>query len=314
MELRHLRYFVTVAEELHFGRAAQRLNMSQPPLSRQIQELEEEVGFPLFVRQYHKVALTAAGAVYLSQVKRALEQLETARQDAADVAHGRKGRLRIGLGTHLPDGYLSRVLAVFQQQAPGMAIDLTEAPGPRMLRVLQKKSIDVAFLMTPPGKTGLVVKALLREPLVIVVPEGHRYATAPLLDLGQLAEENFVLCRQYEDPGYRELVEALCRQAGFTPHVLQAVEHKRTVLDLVAQGLGVSVVQASAVAERSTGVRARQFPKPVPHVDTAIVWRDDTPLDVIAPLVELAEREASNLEWGRVITMEAAVLASGRLS
>jgi DNA-binding transcriptional LysR family regulator len=123
-----------------------------------------------------------------------------------------------------------------------------------------------------------------------------------------------VLCRRYADPGYRELVEALCREAGFTPNVLQAVEHKQTVLDLVAQGLGVSVVQASAAAERSTGVPARQFPKSVPHVDTAIVWRDDTPLDVIAPLVELAEHEALNLERRRVIPMEAAVLASGRLS
>jgi DNA-binding transcriptional LysR family regulator len=312
MELRHLRYFVTVAEELHFGRAAQRLNMSQPPLSRQIQELEEEVGFPLFVREYHKVELTAAGTVYLSQVKRVLEQLETAKQDAAAVALGRKGHLRIGHGTHLPDGYLSRVLAALQPSAPHVTIDLLEAPTPRVLQALQQKAIDVAFLITPSARAGLVVRALLREPLVIVVPAGHRYATAPLLDLAQLAEENFVLCRRYADPGYRELVEAVCREAGFTPRVLQAVEHKQTVLDLVSQGLGVSVVQASAVPEGATGVRVRQFPKSVPHVDTAIVWRDDTPLDLVLPLVEAAEQEALHLKRGRVIPMEAAALASGR--
>ena len=314
MELRHLRYFVTVAEELHFGRAAQRLNMSQPPLSRQIQELEAEVGFPLFVREYHKVELTAAGAVYLSQVRRVLEQLETAKQDAAAVALGRKGHLRIGHGTHLPDGYLSRVLRAFQQQAPHITIDLIEAPSPRVLQALQQKSIDLAFLLTPSEKTGLVVRALLHEPLVIVVPEGHRYATAPLCDLAQLAQENFVLCRRYGDAGYRELVDALCREAGFTPRVSQAVENKHTVLELVAQGLGISVVQASAVTERSTGVRTRPFPKSVPHVDTAIVWRDDTPLAVIAPFVELAEHEALNLDRRPVIPIEAATVASGRPS
>jgi DNA-binding transcriptional LysR family regulator len=159
-----------------------------------------------------------------------------------------------------------------------------------------------------------VVRALWREPLVIVVPDGHRYATAPLLDLAQLADENFVLCRRYGDAGYRELVDALCREAGFTPRVSQAVEHKRTILDLVAQGLGISVVQASAVTERSPGVRARPFPGSVPQVDTAIVWRDDAPLDTIASLVELAEREASNLDRRRAIPMEVALAASDRPS
>src|SRR5262245_61616430 len=106
MELRHLRYFVAVAEELHFGRAAKRLSMSQPPLSRQIQGLEEELGFPLFIREYHKVELTSAGQVYLAQVRRILDQLEVAKQDAVAVASGRKGRIRIGYGVHLPEGYL----------------------------------------------------------------------------------------------------------------------------------------------------------------------------------------------------------------
>ncbi len=295
MELRHLRYFVAVAEELHFGRAAERLNMSQPPLSRQIQELEEELGFSLFVREHHKVMLTDAGTAYLAHVKGILEHIETAKQEASGVAQGRAGHLRIGHGAHLPDGYLSRVLAGFQQAAPRVSIDLLEAPTPRILQALQRKSIDVGILLTPTDRTGLVVKPLLREALVIALPEGHRRATGPLDDLAALADENFVLCRRYEDPGYREIVEEICRQAGFKPRVLQAVESKQTVLDLVAEGMGISFVQASSAAQRSEGVRYRQFPRVVPYVDSVIAWRDDVRLDTIDRLVAVAEHEAEAL-------------------
>src|SRR5262245_1194165 len=233
MELRHLRYFVTVAEELHFGRAAKRLNISQPPLSRQIQELEEELGFQLFIREYHKVELTGAGQVYLAQIKRILDQLDVARQEAIAVARGQKGRLRIGYGVHLPEGYLPRVVAAFSAERR-VDIDILEAPSPRILQMLNEKAVDVAFVMAPFDRTGLVVRELMREPLMIVVAAGHRLANTPLSNLAQLAEENFVVCRRYEEPGFRELVEGLCREAGFIPRVAQAVEHKNTMLDLVA--------------------------------------------------------------------------------
>lgn len=290
MELRHLRYFVTVAEELHFGRAAKRLNMSQPPLSRQIQELEEELGFQLFIREYHKIELTGAGRVYLAQIKRILDQLDVARQDAIAVARGRKGRLRIGYGVHLPEGYLSRVVAAYSAERH-VDIDILEAPSPRILQMLHEKAVDVAFVMAPFDRTGLVVRELMREPLMIVVAAGHRLATAPLSDLAQLAKENFVVCRRYEEPGFRELVEELCREAGFTPCVAQAVEHRQIMLDLVAEGLGVSIIPRSA-ATPSDRVRYRQFPNRTPYLSSAVTWREDAHAETIASLVEIAEREA----------------------
>jgi DNA-binding transcriptional LysR family regulator len=140
MELRHLRYFVTVAEELHFGRAAERLNMSQPPLSRQIQELEEELGFALFVREYHKVALTEAGKAYLTHARQILEQVARAKQEAAGIARGLTGVLRVGHGAHLPDGFVTRMLAAFQEAAPAVEIDLVEAPMPRVLQAVEHTS------------------------------------------------------------------------------------------------------------------------------------------------------------------------------
>ncbi len=296
MELRHLRYFVAVAEELHFGRAAKRLNMSQPPLSRQIQELEEELGFPLFIREYHKVELTGAGRIYLAQIKRILDHLDVARQDAVAVARGMKGRLRIGYGVHLPEGYLPRVVAAFSAERH-IDIDILEAPSPRVLQMLREKAVDVAFVMAPFDMTGLVVRELMREPLMIVVAAGHRLAGAPLSDFAQLAEEDFVVCRRYEEPGFRELVEGLCRESGFTPRVAQAVEHKQTTIDLVAEGLGVSIIPRNSTPP-SDRVRYLQFPNTTPYLISAVAWREDAHAETIALLVEIAEREAQRREGG----------------
>jgi DNA-binding transcriptional LysR family regulator len=295
MELRHLRYFVIVAEELHFGRAAERLNMTQPPLSRQIQEMEEELGFALFARAYHKVDLTDAGTVYLKHARQILEHVARAKQEAAGIALGRAGVLRIGHGTHLPDGYLTRVLASFQDAAPDVAIDLLEAPTPRVLRALHQQSIDLAIVLTPADHAGLVLKPLLREPLMIALPRNHYYATAPLDQLSQLADENFVLCRRYEDPGYREIVEAICQRAGFMPRVLQNVEAKSTILNLVAEGLGISFVQSSAMKLRPHDVCYRPFPQSTPYVDSVVAWRSDARSDAIDLFVETAERVVASL-------------------
>jgi DNA-binding transcriptional LysR family regulator len=307
MELRHLRYFVTVAEELHFGRAAERLNMSQPPLSRQIQELEEELGFALFSREYHKVTLTDAGRSYLAHARLILDQVARAKREATGIALGGTGLLRVGHGAHLPDGYVTRVLAAFREVAPGIAIELLEAPTPRVLRALQQKSIDVGLILTPADHTGLVVKPLLRESLVIALPIDHEYANAPLQHLSQLAGENFVLCRKYDDPGFREIVEAICQREGFLPRVLQAVEHKSTVLDLIANGLGISFIQRSATIERPDGIRYVEFPDCIPHIDSAIVWRADAGHESITLFAETAEREATLLSAQLPAISDAAV-------
>lgn len=293
MELRHLRYFVTVAEELHFGRAAARLNMSQPPLSRQIQELEEELGVTLFVREYHKVALTEAGKAYLKHASQILEQVARAGQEAAGIALGRTGVLRVGHGTHLPDGFVTQLLSLFQQAARGVAIELLEAPTPRVLQALRDKSIDVGLVLAPANDAGLVVKPLWSEPLMIALPEGHAYATAPLEHLSQLANENFVTCRRYEDPGYREIVEAICQQAGFVPRVQQAVEHGKTILDLVAAGLGIAFVQYSVAAAPGKAIRYVRFPGPTPFIDSVAAWRDDTRHESLQLFVLTAQKLAA---------------------
>jgi DNA-binding transcriptional LysR family regulator len=157
MELRHLRYFVAVAEELHFSRAAARLNMSQPPLSRQIQELEEEVGVPLLVREPRKVELTPAGEVYLAQAKRILEQVEAAKHHAAAAPSDARGQVSVRQMRAVPKPHVARVLAAFHKEAPRVAVDLFESATPRILKALRRKTIDVGFVIAPSRTTGLVV-------------------------------------------------------------------------------------------------------------------------------------------------------------
>jgi DNA-binding transcriptional LysR family regulator len=304
MELRHLRYFVVVAQELHFGRAAKRLNMAQPPLSRQIKELEEELGFPLFVREYHKVQLTNAGKVYLSRVKRIIEKLGAAKQDALDVAAGHKGRLRIGCSTHLSHVYLPRFLAAFRREAPGIAIDLTEAPSPKLVQALREKTADLAFPMMPIEAAGMIVEDFLSEPLVIVLPQNHPYAYHERVSLDLLAKENFILCRRYAEDGFHEIGIQLCKDAGFFPSVLHTAERKQTVVDLVAQGMGVSVTPTSAMELRSDRVCFRSFEGSKPYLRTAAVWRKGKRAALAESFVAIAKRELLELKQSKDIRIE----------
>ncbi len=304
MELRHLRYFAAVAEELHFGRAAERLNISQPPLSRQIKELEEELGFALFVREYHKVRLTNAGKTYLSRIKRILDKLEAAKHDASDVAAGHKGRLKIGYSTHLSYVYLPRFLAAFQREAPGIAVDLTEAPSPKLAQALREKTVDLAFPMMPIEAGGMIVEEFLIEPLVIVLPQNHPCAYRERVSLRLLAQENFILCRRYSEGGFHEIVVQLCKDAGFLPTVQHTAERKQTVVDLVAQGMGVSVTPASTMELRSDGVCYRSFDEPKPYLETVAVWRKGKKAALAASFVAIAKRELLQLKLDEDMRVE----------
>jgi DNA-binding transcriptional LysR family regulator len=158
-----------------------------------------------------------------------------------------------------------------------------------------------------PWRWPAVARPRPRANPIDALPVDHEYANAPLTHLSQLAGENFVSCPKYEDPGYREIVEAICLRAGFMPRVLQAVEHKSTVLDLVANGLGITFVQRSAATERPDGIRYVQFPGCIPHVDSAIAWRADARHESIAPFAEAAEQEATQLPGQLRAVSDAAV-------
>src|ERR671933_1358870 len=224
MELRHLRYFVAVAEELHFGRAAARLHIAQPPLSRQIRDLELDVGAPLFARVPRGVALTAAGLAFLPEARLTLAQAERARRTAQRAAGGEIGRLRVGfVEAAIYSGVLPEVLGFFRMHLPDIGVSLFEMDPRQQAEAFRDGRIDVGILHNAPpdAERWLRVEPVYSEPLVAALPHGHRLAGRARPSLADFAGEPFVLFPRHVGPELFDGIIASCKSAGFSPHVVQ---------------------------------------------------------------------------------------------
>lgn len=257
MELRHLRYFIAVAEELHFGRAAQALGISQPPLSQQIQALEQEVGARLFERTNRRVELSEAGRLFLHEARLVLAQVDKAADVARRAQLGELGELKIGFTSSAPfNSSIPQAIFAFRQAFPAVHLNLQEMSSTEVAESLVDESIQVGLMRPLPLPDSLSVIELMREPLVAVLNAGH-----PLVDgserglhLAQLAQEPFVFFpRTYGSGLYAQLLN-LARDAGFSPHFAQEAGEAMTIIGLVAAGLGVSVLPASYQRIRIDGV------------------------------------------------------------
>lgn len=244
MELRHLRYFVAVAEELHFGRAAARVHISQPPLSRQIRDLEQELGARLFDRGRHGVALTAAGGVFLGEVRRLLEQLDHSVAAARRADRGELGTLRIGYVGSVAYSGLPEIVRAFRTRLPSVEVRLREMSPAEQVEALLADRLDVSFARGPVEEPGLRVQTVLDETLVAALPSSHPLSARREVGLAMLAREPFVLTARARGPGFHDHILTICRNAGFSPRVVQEGSHF-DVLSLVAAGTGVAIVPAS---------------------------------------------------------------------
>lgn len=250
MELRHLRYFVAVAEERHITRAAQRLGLQQPPLSQQIRALESELGAALFKRSARGVELTAAGQTLLGDAHAILASVERAAARTLDAARGQMGRLSVGFTTSaVMHPLVPAVIMAFRKRYPQVALDLAEHPAADLIEALARRDLQAGLLRVPVAQpSGLAFVHLLEEELLAVLPAGHRLLSRGgnrRVALRDLAQERFVLVRRPSAPGiYQNLILA-CREAGFEPLVAAEVPHMLTNINLVAAGAGVSVVPAS---------------------------------------------------------------------
>ena len=257
MELRHLRYFVAVAEELHFGRAAERLHIAQPPLSRQIRDLERELGTPLFERVARGVELTAASRAFLPEARLTLAQAERAKRTAQRAAQGEIGRLRVGFAEAatysriLPD-----VLGFFRMHLPLIGLSLFEMDSAHQEDAFRDGRIDLGLLQSPPADADrwLRVEQVYRDALVAAVPETHRLAGRTRISLGDLAAESFVLFPRAVDPALYDKIIARCRSAGFSPHLVQEAAGWHTLAGLVGAGVGVAFVPQSLSKIKRPGV------------------------------------------------------------
>ncbi|MFM0416677.1 LysR family transcriptional regulator [Paraburkholderia aromaticivorans] len=250
MELRHLRYFLAVAEEGQFTRAAERLAMQQPPLSQQIRTLEEEIGFELFVRMPRGVTLTPAGQAFAEDAQRLLQNLQQSVDKASRIARGELGTMSIGLTSSAAfHPFTTEAIRAFRKLCPEVAVELAELNAAEIIERLAAGQIQAAFLRKPvEAREGVAFELLLDEPMVVVLPVGHpllKGKKRPRVSLKALAHEDFILVRRPGAPGMYADILAACRQAGFVPRIAREVPRMLSGINLVAAGLGVTLVPAS---------------------------------------------------------------------
>ncbi|MBZ7200552.1 LysR family transcriptional regulator [Klebsiella oxytoca] len=246
IELRHLRYFIAVAEELHFGHAAARLNISQPPLSQQIQILEQQIGARLFARTNRSVSLTDAGKQFLADSRQILSQVEDAAARAARLHHGETGELRIGFTSSAPFiKAVSDTLSTFRHRYPDVHIQTRETNTREQIVPLNEGALDLGLMRNTQLPETLVWERVLREPLLAMVPRDHPLASQPGVSLRELAREPFVFFDPHVGIGLYDDILGLMRRYDLTPVITQEVGEAMTIIGLVAAGLGVSILPAS---------------------------------------------------------------------
>ena len=272
--LRHLRHFVTVAEERHFGRAAERLHMAQPPLSQQIRRLEAELGVELFVRTTRRVDLTPAGTVYLERARGLLASVDEAAREARLAAAGVVGHLTIGCVGSVTYSVLPVLARRLAEELPGIECSFRgEMLVPQQVEALRDRSIDLALLRPPVADGSLQVTTLRRDRLVAAVPEGHRLADRTEVRVADLEDTGLIVHSADRRSVMYDVVRRLCRDAGFEPLIRHEVGETSTVVTLVAGGLGVAVVPEQVRALALDGVVFRPLVRPVTSVDLAVAHR-----------------------------------------
>ncbi|HEY1823935.1 MAG TPA: LysR family transcriptional regulator [Trebonia sp.] len=276
MELRRIQYFIAVAEECHFGRAAARLRMAQPPLSQQIKQLEAEMGVALFTRSTRKVELTPAGERFLERARHILASVDDAVEEAGRVAEGMLGTLTIGFTGSATYDLLPSLARVLRAELPGIGLNLRgEMLTPDQVAALLEGTLDLGFLRPPVRSPGLDVRILRREPLIAVLPEAHPMSSQSKVKLADLRDEPFITYPSHNRSVVYEAVMEACQQSGFAPARVHEVGETSTLVSFVAAGLGVALVPASVRHLQITGARYLPLAGNTREVELALATRAD---------------------------------------
>ncbi|MGV0024945.1 LysR family transcriptional regulator [Phormidesmis priestleyi] len=295
MELRHLRYFVTLAEELHFGRAAERLHIAQPPLSQQIRQLETELGFSLFYRTKRTVRLTDAGQIFLLESQRILSQLRHAIALGQQVSRGEIGQLTIGFVSSAAYNVLPPILQAFRAQVPGVTLALHELTTAQQPQWLQEGRIDIGLFRPPVESNGCQVETIFQESLTLALPETHPLTQQKKVSVRSLIGEPFIVFPRAVAPGLYDPIISLCQQAGFSPIVAQEAIQMQTIVSLVAAEMGVAIVPASLQQLQRPGVTYRPLAEVTPQVAIALIWRQQDRSSTVQRFVEVVRQIAQ--QW-----------------
>jgi DNA-binding transcriptional LysR family regulator len=289
MDLRHLRYFVAVADQGSFTRAAEQLGMAQPPLSQQIRMFEEELGITLFQRLTRGVHVTDVGAVLLEQARAMLNLQQQFVASAAGLARGERGHLRVGLaGAAALVPIIPNTIRKFRQQWPEVTIALEENNTPALCKALHARTLDVAIVRPPVTESrGLAIHDLLEEPTLMALPSDHPLAACGELKLEMLAKETLIIFPRFIGPGFYDAILSAYQAAGFTPITGQEAPQLVAMVPMVAAGLGVSIVPSSLSQIHTSGVTFHAIAAPAPKAVLAIATRATTHLPLIAQFVSM---------------------------
>jgi DNA-binding transcriptional LysR family regulator len=288
MELRHLRYFAAVAEERHFGRAARRLHMSQPPLSRQIKALEAELGFPLFLRTGRRVELTQAGSVFLEHVRRVFAEVDLAVHEGRRAARGESGRIVVGYLSSLPYTGLTNLLRAFRESHPAVEVVLRESSPAEQIDGIKSGRIDVGFVRGPVQDAAIVTESVRRERLMVALAADHPLAPRARIALRALAKEPFVVFPRARAAAFFDALMALCARAGFTPRIVQEAP-QLDIVSLVAAGFGVAILPESIQKVQRPDVVLRPIVGS-PTAELLVAWHSGAKAPVLLSFLEMVRR------------------------
>jgi DNA-binding transcriptional LysR family regulator len=293
MELRHLRYFVAVAEELHFRRAAERMHISQPPLSEQISQLEDELGSRLLERDRgREVRLTVAGVAFLEEARKILLQVGEAAEAVHRASRGEIGTLRVGLAPAMAYGVVPMILRQLRADAPMISLQLSELVTPLQEKAILDRTLDVGFCYGRLQSDGLAAECIHRERLVLAVPDHHSMANKERVRLAQLESERFITIPRAKSPGLYDHIFQTCYKAGLSPRVAQEATQFQTAIGLVCVGMGVALVPESIVALKRDGVKYVPTDVDTPVIETLMVRLPDEPYPAMKRLIALARLNA----------------------
>jgi DNA-binding transcriptional LysR family regulator len=296
MELRHLRYFVAVADEMHFGRAAQRLHIVQPALSKQISALERELGVRLFSRTKRSVAFTPAGAAFYNEARDVLRRVDRASELTKLTATGALGALDIGFASPVMWSVLQPILRRQRAAFPGVRLHLHELHSSPQLRLLREGKLNAGFVRAPGPDELLEFRPVSHEGIVVALPEDHRLARQERVDLAELADERFILVSRSTAPGFFADCVELCQSYGFSPTVVEEGNTPAALYGMVAAGLGVSLGPESAARVAWRGVTFKRPTRDPVVVEFAVAYRRSDTSPTLAGFLATVDEVVAGLE------------------
>jgi DNA-binding transcriptional LysR family regulator len=287
MDHKLMQSFVAVAEELHFGRAAARLHISQPPLTKQIQQLEQVIGVRLLERTKRKVELTTAGRVFLDEARAVLHQTGKAVELARKAGRGETGHLSVGFIDAAIYSVVPAVVQRFTERYPEVELSLTDLRIPSQIKLVAERQLDIGFVHPPVDHRALRAESILVEPLIVALPETHCLASETEIGLADLAQEALIQFPRCINPSLYDEIVGLCRSSGFSPRIVREATPKQTIIGLVSVGLGVSLLPACLENLQRSGVVYRPIRGQNLSIDTSIIYRREQPSPVLKAFLDI---------------------------